>query len=74
MPVPVDGTLNGEIVDAVRGHVVANKTLDLVTKAEEARAQIEHEAEAGRAGIAGTFSSAAVHGVANPPKSRDSRR
>jgi hypothetical protein len=72
------GTLNGEIVDAIRGHVeAAQQDPDLVAKAEEVRAQIEREAEARRAAIAGMFGTAAITGAterADRGPSRRSRR
>lgn len=69
------GTLTSEILDAIRGHVdAAQQDPELIAKAEEVRAQIEREAEARRAAIAGMFGSVAVSAVAEAPASRSGRR
>lgn len=55
------GTLNGEIVQAIRGHVeTAQADPDLIAKAAEVREQIEREARARQAAIAGMFGSVAT--------------
>ena len=73
-----ESTLSGEIIQAIRGHVdAAQADPDLIAKAEEVRTQIEREAEARRAAIAGMFGSTALTGKVDaptPPSVRRQRR
>jgi predicted transcriptional regulator len=59
-----ESTLQGEIVQAVRDRVeAAQSDPELIEKAAEVRAQIEREAQARQAAIAGMFGSTATSGA-----------
>jgi hypothetical protein len=73
-----DSTLQGEILAAIRDRVAAaQQDPELIAKAAEVRAQIEAEARARQAAIAGMFGSVAVASEvetpARPPGRRSSR-
>ena len=70
-----ESTLQGEIVQAIRDRVeAAQSDPELIAKATEVRAQIEAEAKARQAAIAGMFGSAAVAMTIEQPSSTGSRR
>ena len=70
-----DSTLSGEIVQAIRSHVdTAQADPELIAKAEEVRAQIEREAEARRAAIAGMFGATALSGTVETAARPSGRR
>jgi predicted transcriptional regulator len=70
-----DSTLQGEIVQAIRERVEAAQTdPELIEKAAEVRAQIEREAQARQAAIAGMFGSTALSSETERPARATGRR
>jgi hypothetical protein len=70
-----DSTLQGEILEAIRSRVeAAQQDPDLIAKAAEVRAQIEAEARARQAAIAGMFGATAVAGAVEQTVKPSSRR
>ena len=68
-------TLSGEIVAAIRDRVeAAQEDPGLIAKAAEVRAQIEREAQARQAAIAGMFGSVALSGEVEKPTKPTGRR
>lgn len=68
-------TLSGEIVAAIRDRVeAAQADPELIAKAAEVRAQIEAEARARQAAIAGMFGSVALSGEVEKPTKPTGRR